>query len=110
PYSLSPQTLEKCGDLTPNWTAEKGWFYDLERICMIFRRKSQLVWLWDPEEVEKDRKRFRMDSYWIGNPSLWDEEQWESRDRSLTFPEPAATDLRQEIFKTHLVVEGLPVS
>ncbi|KAG6836710.1 hypothetical protein H0H93_004687 [Arthromyces matolae] len=108
PYSLTPQTLKKCGDLTPNWTAEKGWFYDLERICMMIGKKNGIYWPWDPEEVEKEGIRFRMDSYQCFDAENWDDRQWESRDRSLTFPEPTGANLRQEIFKTQLVIEGLP--
>ncbi|KAG6847289.1 hypothetical protein H0H93_009045, partial [Arthromyces matolae] len=108
PYSLGPNTLENCGDLTPNWTAEKGWFDDLERICKMYGKKNRCPWPWDPEVIQRHRTRHQLNSY-DHDLSTWaDVGQWEDRDCSLALPENVEADVHREVHKTQLVVKGLP--
>ncbi|KAG6820065.1 hypothetical protein H0H93_005688 [Arthromyces matolae] len=104
PYPLTPQTVVKCGDLSTNWTTKEGWHDDIEKMCrMYFKKDRGVEWPWD----ESEKSCYEWESY-LRDLSMWDNRQWEDRDRSLTFPEPTRADLRLKVFKTELIVEGHP--
>ncbi|KAG6821507.1 hypothetical protein H0H93_000016 [Arthromyces matolae] len=103
PYPLTPQTVVKCGDLSPNWRTQQGWHDDIERMTRMYYKKEgckHAPW----EHSESEKRCDRRESY-FQSASMWDNRQWEDRGRSLTFPEPTRADLRLEVFKTELVVE-----
>ncbi|KAG6820066.1 hypothetical protein H0H93_005689 [Arthromyces matolae] len=54
PYPLTPQTVVKCGNLSPNWTTKQGWHDDIERMSRMYYKKDGCKHApWEDPELEK---------------------------------------------------------